>query len=57
MFTNQIGFGQTLDIVHLVGDSYGDTNPGDLSWLVAGYSLSLGTFILMFGRFGDDFGH
>ena len=57
MFTNQLGLGQTLDIVQIIGESYGITNPGDLSWLVAGYSLSIGTFILIAGRFGDEFGH
>lgn len=57
MFTNQLGLGQTLDIIHVIGDWYGVTNPGDLSWLVAGYSLTIGTFILIGGRFGDDFGH
>ncbi|OCK80007.1 MFS general substrate transporter [Lepidopterella palustris CBS 459.81] len=57
MFTLQVGLGQTLDILHVIGDSYGITNPGVLSWLVAGYSLTIGTFILISGRFGDDFGH
>lgn len=57
MFTNQLGLGQTIDIIHIIGDWYHLTNPGDLSWLVAGYSLTIGTFILMGGRFGDDFGH
>ena len=57
MFTNQLGLGQTLDIVYVIGDWYGITDPGDLSWLVAGYSLTIGTFILLAGRFGDDFGY
>lgn len=30
---------------------------GELPWLIAGYSLTVGTFILMFGRFGDVFGY
>ena len=57
MFTNQLGLGQTLDIIYVIGSSYGITDPGDLSWLVAGYSLTIGTFILIAGRFGDDFGY
>lgn len=57
MFTNQIGLGNTLATVGLIGESFGITNPGQLSWLIAGYSLTLGTFILIGGRLGDEFGH
>ena len=57
MFTNQIGLGNTLTTVGIIGDSFSLTNPGQLSWLVAGYSLTIGTFILVGGRFGDEFGH
>ena len=32
-------------------------NPGTLSWFVAGYSPTVGSFILLFGHFGDYFGH
>lgn len=55
-FTTQVGLGQTLSIIHVIGDSFGITNPGILSWLIAGYSLTVGTFILFTGRLGDLFG-
>lgn len=47
----------SLSILHVIGDHFGLTNPGDLSWLIAGYSLTVGTFILVGGRLGDLFGH
>ena len=54
--TAQIGVGQTISILHVIGDHYHITNPGTLSWLIAGYSLTVGTFILFSGRLGDLFG-
>lgn len=57
MFTNQVGLGSTLSTVGVIGESFGINNPGQLTWLVAGYSLTIGTFILVSGRFGDEFGH
>ncbi|OAP57658.1 hypothetical protein AYL99_08396 [Fonsecaea erecta] len=57
MFTHQVGMGNTLTTVGVIGDSFGVTNPGQLSWLIAGYSLTVGTFILVGGRLGDEFGH
>ena len=57
MFTNQVGLGNTLTTVGVIGESFGLTNPGQLSWLIAGYSLTIGTFILVGGRLGDEFGH
>ena len=56
-FTTQMGLGQTLAILHVIGDSLHITNPGVLSWLIAGYSLTVGSFILISGRFGDIFGY
>lgn len=56
-FLTQVGLGQTLSILHIIGDSFGVTNPGELAWLIAGYSLTVGTFILMSGRLGDLFGY
>ncbi|MCJ1416202.1 hypothetical protein MMC32_002537 [Xylographa parallela] len=55
--TTQISLGQTLNLVHIIGDHFGTTNPGTLSWFVAGYSLTVGSFILLFGRIGDYFGY
>jgi MFS family permease len=57
MFTNQVGLGNTLTTVGVIGDSFGITNQGQLSWLIAGYSLTIGTFILIGGRLGDEFGN
>ena len=55
--TTQAGLGQTLSILHIIGDSFGLTDPAELSWLIAGYSLTVGTFILICGRLGDMFGY
>ena len=55
--TTQVGLGQCLSILHIIGNSYGLTNPGELSWLIAAYSLTVGTFILMAGRLGDVYGY
>lgn len=43
--------------VHVIGASFGSSEPGQLSWLPAAYSLTVGTFILPAGRYGDLFGH
>ncbi|KAH9825953.1 drug resistance protein [Teratosphaeria destructans] len=56
-FTTQVGLGQTLSILHVIADSFGITQPGIESWLIAGYSLTVGTFILLSGRLGDVFGY
>lgn len=56
-FTTQVGLGQTLSILHVIGKSFGINNPGIESWLIAGYSLTVGTFILLSGRLGDVFGY
>lgn len=55
--TTQVGLGQCLGILHIIGNSYRLTNPGELSWLIAAYSLTVGTFILMAGRLGDVYGY
>ena len=56
-FTTQVGLGQTLFILPVIGRSFNLTDPGELSWLIAGYSLTVGTFILLSGRMGDIFGY
>ena len=56
-FTTQVGLGQCLGILHVIGDHYGLSNPGELSWLIAAYSLTVGSFILLAGRFGDVYGY
>lgn len=56
-FCTQAGLGQCLAILHVIGDSYAISNPGELSWLIAAYSLTAGSFILLAGRFGDVYGY
>ncbi len=43
--------------LHIIGDSFGVSSPGELSWYASSYSLTVGTFILVAGRLGDVFGH
>lgn len=56
-FVTQAGLVGTLNILHILGPALGITDPGVLSWLIAGYSLTVGTFILLSGRCGDLFGY
>ncbi len=53
----QGGFTQVIGPLHIIGSSFGVTNPGPLSWFAASYSLTFGTFILLAGRLGDIYGH
>ena len=53
----QAGLGQAIVPLHIIGQSFGAQNPGELSWYAAAYSLTVGTFILIAGRLGDMFGH
>ncbi|KAF8860121.1 MFS general substrate transporter [Acephala macrosclerotiorum] len=53
----QASLGQVIAPLYIIGDSFGTTNPGDLSWFPAAYSLTVGTFILIAGRLGDLYGH
>ncbi|KAI1102079.1 major facilitator superfamily MFS-1 [Jackrogersella minutella] len=53
----QAGIGQTLAIVREIGVSFGIKNTSNLIWGFAGYSLAIGTFILIAGRLGDTYGH
>ena len=56
-FMTQAGIGCDLSSLEIIGDSFGIKNSGVLSWFIAGYSLTSGTFILFFGRCGDVFGY
>ncbi|KAI1265183.1 major facilitator superfamily transporter [Xylariaceae sp. FL1019] len=56
-FTPQSGFHQTLCILQLIATDLGATEPGQLVWLMAGYGLTSGTFILLAGRLGDMYGY
>ncbi|KAJ5673960.1 major facilitator superfamily domain-containing protein [Penicillium macrosclerotiorum] len=55
-FLNMSGLGQTLGVMQLIGDAFG-MNSDQFPWLVAGYSLTAGTFVLVAGRMGDCFGY
>ncbi|KAJ2977277.1 hypothetical protein NQ176_g4463 [Zarea fungicola] len=55
--TEEAAFTGILALLHVVGDSFHETDTLQLSWLVAGYSLTVGTFILFSGRLGDVFGY
>lgn len=41
----------------VIGNDFNITDLGTLPWIIAAYSLTLGTFILISGRLGDIFGH
>ncbi|KAI0194148.1 major facilitator superfamily transporter [Astrocystis sublimbata] len=56
-FTPHSGFHQTLCILHLIASDLGATQPAQLVWLMAGYGLTVGTFILLAGRLGDIYGY
>jgi MFS family permease len=56
-FMTQAGLGSVLAPLTIIGDSFHITDNGILSWFIAGYSLTVGTFILFFGRCGDCFGY
>ncbi|EFQ25634.1 major facilitator superfamily transporter [Colletotrichum graminicola] len=56
-FCTQAAFIDSLFLLHVIGSSFDVDEPARLSWLVAGYSLTIGTFILFSGRLGDAFGY
>ncbi|KEZ39001.1 hypothetical protein SAPIO_CDS10365 [Scedosporium apiospermum] len=53
----EAAFMGTLLLLRTIGQSFNVTSPPLLAWLVAGYSLTVGTFILFSGRLGDVFGY
>jgi MFS family permease len=57
----QAALGQVIASLHVIGDWFSTTQhtvtSGELSWFAAGYSLTVGTFILPAGRLGDLYGH
>ncbi|KAI2642680.1 major facilitator superfamily transporter [Xylaria nigripes] len=56
-FTPHSGFHQTLSILQLIAVDLDVTQTGQLVWLMAGYGLTVGTFILLAGRLGDIYGY
>lgn len=54
----QCGLAMSIVPQHIIARSFGtEDQPGTQSWFSAGYSLTVGTFILIAGRLGDVFGH
>lgn len=53
----QAGLGQVMAVLHIIGDGFEISNPGELTWFASGYSLTVAPFILIAGRLGDVFGH
>ncbi|KAI0448823.1 major facilitator superfamily transporter [Xylaria acuta] len=60
-FCTQAAFAETLLLLHTIGESFGfassGSSTGQLAWLVAGFALTAGTFVLISGRLGDVFGY
>ncbi len=56
-FITQANVGICLSPLDIVGASFGLSNGPELAWFLAGYSLTVGTFILVFGRCGDLLGY
>jgi hypothetical protein len=54
----QGAFGYILIPLHLVGDTFGQSSneATQMTWHVGGYSLTVGTFILVAGKLGDLYG-
>lgn len=53
----QAALGQALAPIDIISPTFGSLNPGQQSWFIAAYSLTVGTFIMMSGQLGDIFGH
>lgn len=53
----QAGLAMAIVPLHIIGASFNASTAGELSWYASAYSLTVGTFILIAGRLGDDFGH
>ncbi|KAJ5976113.1 hypothetical protein N7481_009820 [Penicillium waksmanii] len=49
----QAGLSLSIAPLQIISDSF-NTTPKDLSWASAGYSLTVGTFIFVSGRLGDE---
>ncbi|KAG6040800.1 hypothetical protein E4U41_007017 [Claviceps citrina] len=56
-FCTQAAYLGTLVLLGTIGESFHVTSAPRLAWLVAGYSLTVATFILFSGRLGDVFGY
>lgn len=56
-FLSLVGLAQSIAPLQIIGQSFGVSDPGRLSWYPAAFSLTVGTFILPAGRLGDMYGH
>ncbi|KAI5296339.1 hypothetical protein KEM52_003797 [Ascosphaera acerosa] len=56
LFT-QTGLALAIAPIIEIGQTFRTDNPGNLSWLPAAFSLTVGTFILPSGRWGDVLGY
>ena len=56
-FFSESAYLGTLVLLETIGSSFGVTAPPRLAWLVGGFSLTVGTFIMVSGRLGDLFGY
>lgn len=55
--TTQAGLCSVLAILRTIAEDFDIHSPGEESWLIAAYSLTVGSFILISGRLGDVFGY
>ncbi|CAF3626298.1 unnamed protein product [Rotaria sordida] len=53
----QAALGNVLVPLNIIAPAIGITNPDELPWTLAAYSLTVGVFIMITGRLGDIFGH
>lgn len=53
----QAGLAISIVPLHIISEHFGLTSPAQESWMPAAYSLTVGTFIICGGRWGDVFGH
>lgn len=53
----QAALGMVLAPIDYIVPEFGQISPGQQSWFIAAYSLTVGTFIMISGRLGDIFGH
>lgn len=56
MNITEAGVGQVMSIIYVIGETW-DLPQEQMSWFIAGYCLTVGTFILFSGRLGDMFGY
>lgn len=49
--------GQAVVPLSFVGNDFGTTSPAQPNWYKVGYSLTVGTFILIAGRLDDTYAH